>query len=317
MHAARDLYRWDHGVLSRWLAREATVRVECPVCGSQPARPWTRQGEWKVVACERCGLRMTWPRPSRDFLERAYAHREYYVSRGMDDGAFAGARARAADLAEQAARPIRRVLDFGAGEGHLVAAFRSLGLHAEGVEPSAAARKEAMSRYGIELAQALPRAAHERYDLIVLLHALEHVVDPVAALRELAERLDPLGSMFIEVPNASSFEMLRPSRRRRILDLPVHLYHFTPQTLPAVLAAAGLETVRVSLTNPDWLEWLFAFRAVRRPAGEEIADSSQHDVRPRSTPGRPSLRRAWRERALPAVRRWSSGWRFCVVARGA
>jgi len=46
MHAARDVYRWDHGVLSRWLAREAVVRVDCPVCGSQPARLWTRQGEW-------------------------------------------------------------------------------------------------------------------------------------------------------------------------------------------------------------------------------------------------------------------------------
>lgn len=317
MHAARDVYRWDHGVLSRWLAREAIVRVDCPVCGSQPARPWTRQGEWKVVACGRCGLRMTWPRPSRDFLEQAYASREYYAARGMDDGVFTHASARAGDLAEIVGRPVRRVLDFGAGEGHLVAAFRSLGLAADGVEPSIAGRDDARSRYGIELGQALPPATDDRYDLIVLQHVLEHVGDPVTVLRELAERLDPVGSMFIEVPNASSFEMLRPARRRGILDLPLHLYHFTPHTLSAVLAAAGLEAVRVSLTNPDWLEWLFAFRAVRRPAGEEIEKSLQHGVHPRSTADRPSLRRAWRERVLPAVRRWSPGWRFWVLARRA
>jgi 2-polyprenyl-3-methyl-5-hydroxy-6-metoxy-1,4-benzoquinol methylase len=317
MNAARDVYRWDHGVLSRWLAHGAIESVDCPVCGSQPARPWTRQGEWKVVACGRCGLRMTWPRPSRDFLEQAYASRDYYAARAMDDGVFTHANARAVDLAETVGRPVRRVLDFGAGEGHLVAAFRSLGLVADGVEPSMAGRKQACSRYGIELGYVLPPATDERYDLIVLQHALEHVTDPVTVLRELAERLDPFGSMLIDVPNASSIEMLRPSRRRSILDLPVHLYHFTPHTLSAVLAAAGLEAVRVSLTNPDWLEWLFAFRTVRGPDGGEIEDSPQYDVRPRSTPDRPSLRLAWRERVLPAIRRWSPGWRFGVLARRA
>ena len=317
MHAARDVYRWDHGVLSRWLAREAIVRVDCPVCGSQPAWPWARQGDWKVVTCASCGLRMTWPRPSRDLLEQAYAGREYYAERGMDDGAFGHANARAVDLAESVGRPVRRVLDFGAGEGHLVATFRSLGLVADGVEPSTAGRHEARNRYGIELGQALPPATADRYDLIVLQHALEHVVDPIAVLRELAERLEPHGLLFIEVPNASSFEMLRPSRRRSILDLPVHLYHFTPHTLSAVLTAAGLDAVRVSLTNPDWLEWLFAFRAVRRPAGVPIEVPWQRDAGERSIPEPRSLRRAWRERVLPAVRRWSPGWKFCVLARRA
>jgi 2-polyprenyl-3-methyl-5-hydroxy-6-metoxy-1,4-benzoquinol methylase len=244
-----------------------------------------------------------------------YARREYYASRGMGDGAFAGARKRAAGLVEQADRPIHRVLDFGAGEGHLVAAFRSLGLVAEGVEPSEAGRQQAMSRYGIELAPSLPPETYERYDLIVLQHALEHVADPIAVLRELAGRLDTLGSMLIEVPNASSFEMLRPSRRRTILDLPVHLYHFTPRTLSAALSAAGLEIVRMSLTNPDWLEWLFALRASRRHPAAELKASLQHDVRPHSVTDQLSLRRAWRERLLPAIRRWCPGWSFHAVAR--
>jgi SAM-dependent methyltransferase len=233
----------------------------------------------------------------------------------MDDGVFMQASARAVDLAKIAGSPVRRVLDFGAGEGHLVAAFRSLGFVADGVEPSMAGRQQARSRYGVELGHALPPATDERYDLIVLQHSLEHVADPIAVLGELADRLDPLGSMLIEVPNASSFEMLRSSRRRSILDLPVHLYHFTPRTLSAALAAAGLETVRISLTNPDWLEWLFALRTVRRTPVDEFKNSLQHESRPRSVTDRLSLRSAWRQRLLPAIRRWCPGWSFRAVAR--
>jgi SAM-dependent methyltransferase len=234
----------------------------------------------------------------------------------MSDGAFSDTSARAADIAGSVGHRVRRVLDFGAGEGHLVAAFRSLGVIADGVETSAAARDQARRQYGIELGHALELGGHERYDLIVLQHSLEHVAHPVVVLRQLAGLLDPRGSMIIEVPNASSFEMLRPSRRKSILDLPVHLYHFTPRTLSDVLAAAGLRTVRVSLTNPDWLEWLFAFRAVGHEAGDKAEESSPLGAVPPILAPRFS-RRAWRERVLPAVQRWSPGWRFRVLAHRA
>ncbi|MET0153176.1 MAG: class I SAM-dependent methyltransferase [Candidatus Binatia bacterium] len=260
---------------------------------------------------------MTWPRPNRELLERAYASREYYAARGMDDGAVAQARARAVDLACGVGRPVRRVLDYGAGEGHLVRAFRSLGLVADGVEPSVAGRDQARLRYGLELGSALPPAGVELYDLMILQHVLEHVTDPVAVLRDLSRRLDPLGSMLIEVPNASSFEMLRPSRRRVILDLPVHLYHFTPRTLRAVLGAAALEAVDVTLTNPDWLEWLFALRANRGSKDAEHEASGVRGARSRFAPDWSPFRGAWRERVLPALRRWTPGWKFSVLARRA
>src|SRR5262249_33946580 len=136
-------------------------------------------------------------------------------------------------------------------------------------------------------------------------------------LRDLSQRLDPAGSMFIEVPNASSFEMLWPSRRRSILDLPVHLYHFTPRTLPAVLAAAGLEPADVSLSNPDWLEWLFALRTNRRPKDEQNETWRPYRDRPGSAPEWSPFRAAWRQHILPELRRWSPGWKFSVLARKA
>lgn len=48
----------------------------------------------------------------------------------------------------------------------------------------------------------------ERYEVILFSHVLEHVADPVAALRHLGGLLSPTGRLFIVVPNAEA-----PSRR--------------------------------------------------------------------------------------------------------
>ncbi len=47
-----------------------------------------------------------------------------------------------------------------------------------------------------------------RYDAIFFSHVLEHVIDPVVALRKLGSLLAPGGTLFIAVPNAEA-----PSRR--------------------------------------------------------------------------------------------------------
>jgi SAM-dependent methyltransferase len=267
--------------------------------------------------CERCGLRMTWPQPSTSVLDEAYDDASYYSAHGMHDVDFGTTKARVEELLLQVGRDVRRVLDFGAGEGHLVAAFRSLGIEADGVEPSGAARAEARRRYEVELLPTIP-PENQRYDLIALVHSLEHVREPVSVMRSLRSRLNPHGSVFIDVPNAESFEILRPSRRKSILELPLHLYHFTPTTLSAVLRAVGLEVTNVRLMNPEWLEWLLsrwaarlssATRDVRLVVGRSSVQEKQSRV--------PMGRRAWRERVLPFIRGHSPGWRFEVFAEPA
>ncbi len=49
---------------------------------------------------------------------------------------------------------------------------------------------------------------NDRYDAIFFSHVLEHVIDPVVALRALGALLTPTGRLFVAVPNAEA-----PSRR--------------------------------------------------------------------------------------------------------
>lgn len=222
-----------------------------------------RGGDWSVVRCCGCGLSATWPRPESHLLDAIYDEPAYYERRSdPHQGAWL---LRAESIVTALPAAPSSVLDFGTGEGHLVAAFRHLAIHADGVEPSPAARAVALSTHGIALAPSLPRETHRRYDTAVLLHSLEHVPDPVKTMRHIAGLLVPGGAVYVEVPHAGSIDLLLlPKWRRAILDLPVHLHHFTPRTLGRVMEAAGFSCARLQLFNATPVESALARRSPRR-----------------------------------------------------
>lgn len=70
----------------------------------------------------------------------------------------------------------------------------------------------------------------DRYDTIFFSHVLEHVIDPVVALRKLGELLTPQGRLLVAVPNAEA-----PSRRIAVkMGVLTHL-----EALSAADIAAG------------------------------------------------------------------------------
>lgn len=278
--------------------------VGCPLCGSGPGRPLAREGPWTVLQCRSCQLRITSPRPSVEQLALLY-ETNYFDSRSMGQGAAAGWQDRAKGILSRIPIQPLRALDIGAGEGHFVDALRSLGVTADGVEPSQAGRTAAWQTHSLQLYAELP--VGKTYGLVTFVHSLEHLIDPVCSLRSAVRHLDLGGHVFIEVPNADSFEMWRPSERRKILDLPYHLFHFTPATLSRVVEGAGLRILAVYLTNPAWLEWLLAWRAKwsgRATFGGVVAAG-------RAAP--PEARRRAQE-GMALLRRISPGWKIQLVA---
>ena len=207
------------------------------------------------------------------------------------------------------------MLDFGAGSGGLVHGLRSIGIDAEGVEPSAAGRALARDLYGIDLMPSLDDVSHSRYDAVILLHVLEHIPDPRADLEALGARLTPNGVAFIEVPHAGSVEMWLPSRRRGILDPPAHLHHFTPKTLRALLENAGYEVLDVRLFNAAPIERVLAWRAAHLASRTALPSPESVAVtKPRAAP---AGSRAASMKALAALRRIVQGHKFQVMARPA
>lgn len=137
-----------------------------------------------------------------------------------------------------------RVLDVGAGSGAAVAALRSVGYDAWGVEPSASAVAIAHEAGRDTVRQGtLERSdlTSQTWDVVRFSHVLEHVPSPLATLRTVARILPPGGRVVVVVPNfaGAGSRVFRSSWDA--IEVPRHLHHFTPRTLRRMFAAAGLE----------------------------------------------------------------------------
>jgi SAM-dependent methyltransferase len=89
----------------------------------------------------------------------------------------------------------------------------------------------------------------ERYDAVVFHHSLEHVAEPVAALRSVADALAPGGLVLITVPNFAGWQARRFAGSWYHLDLPRHRVHFTVTALERALAESGLELLSSSTSS--------------------------------------------------------------------
>ena len=97
------------------------------------------------------------------------------------------------------------LLDLPCGDGTLTKMLASRFSHVVGVDASSVHLAEAKKRLPFaELHECLLEEfdSKERFDTITMINILEHVVDPVLALRRAARLLAPDGILIVHVPNA-------------------------------------------------------------------------------------------------------------------
>ena len=141
--------------------------------------------------------------------------------------------------------PAGRMLDVGCGNGATIRAFGQVapGWTKAGTEFDAKYRAEVESIPHTEPLHVGPvETVPGSFDVITMIHVLEHIVDPIGVLEKLRGKLSPGGLLLIEVPHhpANPFELL-------IAD---HRTHFTADSLTRALAAAGFEVAAVA---EDWI----------------------------------------------------------------
>lgn len=157
--------------------------------------------------------------------------------------------------------PAGRMLDVGCGNGATLRAFGQVapGWTKAGTEFDAKYRAEVEAIPNTESLHVGPvENVAGPFDVITMIHVLEHIVDPVAVLATLRGKLAPGGLLLIEVPHhpANPFELL-------IAD---HRTHFTVDSMTRALVAAGFEIVSVA---EDWIPKELSI--VARPATGRVA----------------------------------------------
>jgi len=159
------------------------------------------------------------------------------------------------------------VVDIGCGGGGTLRAFATRGSWSLfGLEMNDRYRASLRSISGFDtLYTCEPRDLPRQFDLVTMVHAVEHFPEPLSALRDLRFKIAPGGRLFIEVPNAGAnpFEYL-------IAD---HMVHFTQCTLEALARGAGFS---VECLATDWVSKELSLTA--RPS-EASASPVQQPIR--------------------------------------
>jgi len=153
-----------------------------------------------------------------------------------------------------------RVLDLGCASGGLLALLRPRAGHIAGLELSASAAAAAAQIGDLVVQGALedPDLPFEEgsYDLVVLADVLEHLADPVAALRRAVGWTSPGGAVLLSVPNVAHWQarltLARgrwPAEESGTFDAS-HLRWFTREAVGDLLAQAGLEQRELAAIVP-------------------------------------------------------------------
>ncbi len=141
-----------------------------------------------------------------------------------------------------------RILDYGAGDGKLVAYLRSHGLDAVGFDPSPAAVKVARN-HGRPV---YSRIDGPLFDLMMFWHSLEHAEWPLEVIAGAREHLGTGGRLLIAVPNAASWEARFFGSLWFHYDYPFHVVQFTPVSLSYMLEKNGFKITSWDFFSPEY-----------------------------------------------------------------
>ena len=240
------------------------VRV-CPLCGGA-VRALVLEatdllhglpGVWGVRRCGSCGFMATTPRPTEGAMPRFYPND--YGPHGSPSAppARTGLGKCTETLARWVFNPrelllpstgIASVLEVGCGSGRLLEQLAGRGWEVWGLEPVAAAvaRVAEPLRARVRCADLhTTEYPSGSFDLIVAQMVLEHLRDPLHCANRIAQWLRPGGYLSGSVPNAGSWEFRVFGPLWFALQVPTHLFHFTPGTLRRLLESAGFVDIRV------------------------------------------------------------------------
>lgn len=242
-----------HGRLSAGTApTPASCRItgrdrNCPSPADRPVLDI--DADWRLVRCAACDVVLEDPLPTPAQLDGFYSSGWYAEQRGRF---LPGVEAMLNWFMRTRMRWLRgrrpgRLLDYGSGKGRFLRVAKQEGWDVTGYEPVGPRGEFTEDRYGIRVyggpVRELPPELTD-LDAITMFHVLEHLVDPHDTLLNVHERLADDGILVVALPNIDSWQARWGGRWWLHLHAPMHLQHFSRQSLESTLDAAGFRVVQ-------------------------------------------------------------------------
>ena len=212
---------------------------------------------FSIVSCQACGFKFTNPRPSESEIGKYYESEDYIYHSNKKKGLFLSIfhlvrqftiRKKVKlinSLVKEATE--KAILDYGCGTGEFLNACKSNGWITSGIETSDQARNFAQTNFGLHVKNLnqFSEFKENSFDVITLWHVLEHVHRLDEALQNLRKVLKKDGRILIAVPNISSSDSMHYEKFWAALDVPRHLYHFSPGEMKKLLESNGLKLEKI------------------------------------------------------------------------
>ena len=238
----------------------------CPICGSRDfddvgvVAGTVIHRDFQLCRCRSCQFVLV-TNPSLEY-DSLYSE-DYYNGRGADTKLnyveevkhptrtvrryeWSGVLERVSDLTALSERSTW--LDYGCGTGGLVSYLRARAVDPRGFEQGWCG--DLLRTNGVPTIEEGDFARYAgTFDVVSAIEVIEHVVDPVAALRTIRALLKPGGLLFMTTGNAQPFH--DRITKWRYVTPDVHISYFEPATLATALEAAGFEPAFPGF-GPGW-----------------------------------------------------------------
>lgn len=232
---------------------------ECPICNSRSTNLYIRskdfsvsKEEFDIVKCVNCGFHYTNPRPDNNELGKYYISDHYISHNNANNTLFEKTYQLIRKVAiigkyNLIAETVKRgsILDIGCGTGDFLNKCKNKKWNTKGIEPSDLARKKAIEIHDLNVEKSTDlKQLSGVFDVITMWHVLEHVTELNTTVGEFKRLLSDSGKIIIAVPNLKSFDAGYYKKFWAGYDLPIHLYHFTKNSITKLFKKHGFNLVK-------------------------------------------------------------------------
>jgi len=161
------------------------------------------------------------------------------------------------------------ILDIGCGTGAFLNTMKEAGWKITGLEPDDRAITKAKSLYQIQPqpSSELFNMSEQQFDAITMWHVLEHVHQLNEYFFQIRKILKDNGTLFIAVPNYTSFDAYFYKETWAAYDVPRHLYHFSPMSMELLVKRYGM---KIKTIKPMWFDSYYVSMLSEKYRGNKL-----------------------------------------------
>lgn len=222
--------------------------MACILCETKRFSEIGKKGQFAIVKCANCEFVYTMPIPDEEELVRIY-NSENFKDFKPHKSLGRAIKYRYLALKLKKLFPHNkqiRLLEIGCNQGDLLNAIKvDKQIIATGIDLNAVPLEYAKSR-GLNVLKGTlesQKFLNESFDIVIAIHVIEHLYNPINTLGEINRILSPGGILFSIVPCVTHIKAKFAGIKWKYFGPPGHLWYFSPSTFNLLLQKTGFTTI--------------------------------------------------------------------------